>query len=88
MPTYGGLCWPPLDQWAQVTVDGREARVLGGPAQCYFTAAVVEDGGRVYHLTGVKLDTKTGFDGSLFLAFLSTVRLHAQTVPAGSAAPD
>jgi len=84
VPTYGDLCYPALDQWAEVNVDGRKARVLGGPAQCYFTAAVVEDGGRVYHLTGVRLDTQTSFDRGLFLSFLSTVQLHAETVPAAS----
>jgi hypothetical protein len=86
-PTYGPMCYPEIPKWPTVTVDGVQARVGGGPAQCYFVEAVLESGGRVYHFKGIKIDPQSGFDRSTFLTLLSTIRLHPEQATEGTPPP-
>ena len=87
-PTYGPLCYPDTATWPTTTVDGVQARVAGGPSQCFFIGALLEAGGRVYDLKGIRIDPQSAFDRGMFLTFLSTVRLHPDGATEGAPPPE
>ena len=66
-----------------VVVDGHPAHVHGGYASCDFTEVIAFVGGRLYALGGSSSTFYHPFDGQLFDAFLSTVKLD----PAGADTP-
>jgi hypothetical protein len=72
-------CFPPRHDWEAVTVDGHAGGIHGGLALCNFTEAVVEDGGRMYVITGYA--NRFGpsgqvFDRASFNAILDGVELN------------